>query len=78
MRKMIGSIVAILIGAGLITGAGFYIVPKFIQKTTTKWTEFIDKAGNWIGANWVWFILIVIAVIVAVMALVLALTQRKK
>ena len=77
MKRMIGSIIAILAGLGLITGALFYIIPKFIQKKSTGYTNFIDNVCSWVATNWIWCIVIVAALMFVLIVIYIAMNINK-
>lgn len=67
-----------LLGAGLLTGCGFYFIPKYAQKKTTGFTNFIDSAVDWISKNWIATIVIVVAVALAIILAVCLCNTKKR
>ena len=55
-----------IFGAGILTGCGFYFIPKYVQKKTTGFTQFVDNIVDWVGKNWIATIVIAVAVLLAI------------
>lgn len=67
-----------LFGAGILTCCGFYFIPKYVQKKSTSFTNFVDSAVSWIATNWVASIIIVVAVILAIILAVCLFNTKKR
>ena len=72
---MVGSIITMLCGVGLIVASMFYLVPT-AQKRTTGWTKILDNTGGWIHDNWIWCLMILLAIILIFVVVYIAIAQK--
>lgn len=73
---MAGSIISIILGVGLIVASMFYLVPT-AQKKTTGWTKILDNTSGWIHDNWIWCLMILLAIILIFVVVYIALAQKR-
>ena len=73
---MVGNIISIILGVGLIVASMFYLVPS-AQKKTTGWIKFLDKTSGWIHDNWIWCLMILLAIILIFVVVYIALAQKR-
>ena len=73
---MVGSIITMLCGVGLIIASMFYLVPT-AQKKATGWTKLLDNTTGWIHDNWIWCLMILLAIILIFVVVYIAITQNK-
>ncbi len=73
---MAGSIISMIIGVGIIVASMFYLVPT-AQKKATGWTKVLDNTSGWIHDNWIWCLMILLAIILIFVVVYIALAQKK-
>lgn len=64
--KIFWSILCSVLLAGILTGIGFYVIPKYAMHTTNSWIVLLDKIGAWIVANWILLLVIVVLLIISI------------
>ena len=77
MKKIISTIISSILGLLLLVGIGFYIVPKFITKKQTGWTNLVDKTGLFFATNWRWIVIMLAVIIIAIIT-IYTLIKRKR
>lgn len=75
---MFALIVGVVIGALVLTGCGFYFIPKYAMNTSNAWINIVDSAIGWIGNNWILFTIIMLLVIITIVLLVIIFRKRKR
>mgnify|MGYP006982397128 CR=1 FL=1 len=78
MKQKINALISSVIGLLILAGAGFYVVPKFITKKQTKWTNGIDKLINFIKTNWIWVLVVVGILVIATITIAILLKRKEK
>lgn len=78
MKKIISTIISSILGLLLLVGIGFYIVPKFITKHQTGWTDFVDKTGLFIANNWLWIVIVLAVLIIATITICALIKQKRR
>lgn len=73
---MAGSIISMIIGVGIIVASMFYLIPT-AQKKATGWTKVLDNTSGWIHDNWIWCLMILLAIILIFVVVYIALAQKK-
>lgn len=76
MKNVLGSFIALLFGIGIIVASFCYMIPKLKNKST-KFVNFIDAINNWLKANWIWAIVIVLVIALACLIIFIAKIQQK-
>lgn len=74
---MAGLIIGIVVAVGVLTGCGFYFIPKYAMETTNGWITGIDSVISWIGTNWIATIIIAILLVIAIL-LAVGLKKRTR
>lgn len=78
MKKTINTIISSILGLAILVGVGFYIVPKFITKKETGWTNFIDKIGLFFANNWIWIVIVLAILVIATITLYFVIKTKRR
>lgn len=78
MKQKINEIILSIITLAILVGVGFYIVPKFILKQQTGWTNAIDSIINFIKTNWIWILVVLAVLIIAVITIIILVKKHKE
>ena len=74
---MAGMIIGIIAGVLVLTGCGFYFIPKFAMGTSNAWVVAIDTVVDWISVNWIATIVIAVLLLIAIL-LAVGLSKKCK
>ncbi len=74
---MVGTVLGVILAIAVLTGCGFYFIPKYAMKTSNVWITAIDKAITWIGQNWIVFTIIAVLVVALIVTLTIAIKKRR-
>lgn len=72
---MASIIVGIIATVAVLTGCGFYFIPKYAMNTSNAWITAIDNSIVWIGNNWIIFTIIAVLVIALITSIII-LTKK--
>lgn len=74
---MLGTIVGIISVLAILTGCGFYFIPKYAMSTSNGWIVAVDKSISWIGSNWIVFTIMAVLLIALIITLIVVSKRCK-
>lgn len=73
---MASTIIGIIATVAVLTGCGFYFIPKYAMQTSNGWITAIDKSITWIGNNWIVFTIIAVLAIALITMIIILCKKR--
>ena len=77
MNKILNWFIGMALTLGFISGSCFYVIPKYILKKTNGWITFIDGLGPWFSKNWLWLLIVLLAVVALIITIFILLKRKK-
>lgn len=74
MASVIFGIIAVV---AVLTGCGFYFIPKYAMQTSNSWITAIDDSIKWIGNNWIVFTIIVVLAVALITSIIILCKKHR-